>query len=335
MRTKSLFSILLLGLTFMAVGQVKNQPSYPDTIRINTEENLIITIAMKEMRKKSVGFDDNIWGSILGAMESSILTSGLNGGMGVTYQKVIVGDEEKAKIEVKTFDQESDVFWIEKEGMRHYTSDRIEFLIVFPEITISFTLNDLEDIQQLKNLSIESLWVELEKKEEELKPKRVLYQAKGEVNYGILRINDIKRGDRKDNLELGAGLGLGYYRDQFVPDVSYKASFNFLDPFDNVKYQFGLLYTQHYVLTREAEGEYDLSLNGFLNAFWVKHFSKDYSYGLGFGYLIHKQGNFFKGNTYKISFYTRGSSRTSFTPELVFTDGFRQAFPALRFGVTF
>ena len=99
------------------------------------------------------------------------------------------------------------------------------------------------------------------------------------------------------------------------------------------------------------EGDLEIEVNGFLSMYWaVTPGAKEY--GLGIGYLVDQRGDFFKGNTYVISAYSRNTTRknnirrkstnrtantarTSFTPEVILTDNFNQVYPALRFGLSF
>lgn len=329
-RTVFCFGYFIAILT--AFSQEEEKSQYPDTLRVKTDEKNLITLAFSNIQNEQLGLDDELWKSILGIMESSLQTAANSEGVRISYEKVKINNEEQARIEVAKIETESDIFWIDSEGMRHDQSDRIEFEIMLPEISILFSLNDLSDLQNIKEVSIESIW---EAKKGKVEASRVRYSGSGNYELGVLRISEINHSDRKDFLEFRGGPGIGFYRDRFVPSLSFDVSFNFSDRFGQPRTKFGLFYTQHYFHTEKSEGNFDLDLNHFLSLYWAMSRGTSKEYGLGFGYLVGQNGSFYKGNTYKITIYNTNTSRTSLTPELIFVDDFKSAFPALRFGLSF
>lgn len=329
---RRLFCLGYVFTVLSAFGQEKIPSQYPDTLRVKTDGQNLITFAFCNIQNDQIDLDDELWKSILGIMESSLQTATNSEGVRVSYEKVKVNDEEQARIEVAKIEIESDIFWIDSEGMRHDQSDRIEFEITLPEIAILFFLNDLDDLEEIKEVSIQSIW---EGKKDKVDVGRVLYNGTGSYELGVLRISEINHSDRKDFLEMRAGMGIGFYRDRFVPSLSYDVSFNFSDRYGQPRTKFGVLYTQHYFHSEKQEGDFDLGLNHFLSVYWAMSRGTMKEYGLGFGYLVAQNGSFYKGNTYKVTIYNRNTSRTSLTPELIFTNNFEQAFPALRFGLSF
>ncbi len=315
-----------------AMAQNVEHNPYPDTLVVSTESQNEITFAFRDIQNEKPDLNNELWRSILGIMESSLESSAKDDGVLISYNKVTINNEERAKIEVIEFDEKSDIFWIGKDGMRHEASYRVDFEISQPKVKIRFTLNALDELDEIKEINIESIWnTEIEKGE----MKQVLYNGKGSIELGVLRVDEINHSNPTDFIEFSAGVGVGFYRDRFIPDISYDVSLNFRDRFGRPRTKIGLLYTQHYVLNEISEGDFDLKLNGFLNAYWTISKGTNKEYGIGFGYLINQNGNFYKGSTFKMSVYNKRSSRTSLTPELVFTNGFKQSFPALRFGLSF
>ena len=88
-------------------------------------------------------------------------------------------------------------------------------------------------------------------------------------------------------------------------------------------------------LTEKAVEGYNVNTNAFLSGTFEKNFNRKSSQanwsGLGFGFLVNRSGDYFKGNTAKF-FITHNfaGSRISVVPEFYLTDDFRK----FLFGVT-
>lgn len=340
----------LIGLfvSFASLGQQNDVIPYPDTLRVKTDDKNLIVLAIKDIRDETLELNDGLWKSILVIMESSLQSSSRSVGVRISYEKVEVNFEEKVKIQVTDLD-ESDVFWIDGEGLTHNQSDRIEFEITLPKIKIMFTLNDLTELERVKEVSIESVWNTTRDK---VDTKRVLYNGTMSYESGVLKVGQINHTDRKDFLEYRLGMGMGYYLNQFVPSFSTDLSYTSLDRFGNPKTKFGLLYTQHFFSSEGAERRLQLERNAFLSFYFATTFGAK-EYGMGVGYLVDQEGDFFSGPTYVLSAYTRSRTRksnvirrrnnsrvgniatTSITPELIITNDFETIYPALRFGLSF
>ncbi len=325
------FAVCLFSFS-KSKAQDRSDNPYPDTLVVNTESKKELTFAFRDIQNEKPDLNNELWRSILGIMESSLESSTKDEGVMISYSKVTINGEERARIEVVEFEERSDIFWIGKEGMRHDAAYRVVFEITQPKVKITFSLNSPDELDQIKEINIESIWnSEIEKGD----AKRVLYNGKGSIELGVLHVDEINHSNPTDFLEFRAGVGVGFYRDRFIPDISYDVSLNFRDRFGKPRTKVGILYTQHYMLSEQSEGDFDLHLNGFLNAYWTIFKGTNREYGIGFGYLINQNGGFYEGSTFKMSVYNKRSSRTSLTPELVFTNGFKQSFPALRFGLSF
>lgn len=330
--SRLLVAIFCLSGTIGAQAQKENINPYPDTLMVSTDSKKTLVFAFKNLHEEKPDLNNELWKSILSIMESSLQSAANDQGVRVTYEKVMINSDEKAKIEVAELETESDIFWIGKEGMDHDESDRVEFVVIQPKVKIVFSLNELEQLEEIKEINVESVWMsDMEK----ANTKRVSYNGNGSIELGVFRVNELNHTDPKDFVELRGGMGLGFYRDRFIPSLSYDFSFNFSDRYGIPRTRVGLLYTQHYIHSETSEGDFDLDLNGFLTAYWTMSRGTNKEYGLGFGYLIHKSGGFFKGDTFKLTLYNKNSSKMSLTPELIFIDGFEQAFSGLRFGLSF
>ncbi|WP_462252701.1 hypothetical protein [Ekhidna sp.] len=308
---------------------------YPDTIRM-TVDDVEIIFAFDRISNKSNYYTDELWKSALNVMENAIENSSIEGGRAVTYRKIKKDEKELAKVEVTPLIT-NETYLIGVDGVQEYAADRVEFSIVGKDLFVYFSLNDLSQLSQIKDIKIESLWQQIDQKYTN-EGSNNLYTGKGKFSYGNAQVNELGvLNTRADNIEITfLGIGLGYYRDRFVPDLGSKIAFNIHDRLGNEWLEFGFLYTQQYFFSRDTESsDYDLDLNGWLNGYGKLNFGKT-KVGLGIGSLIHRDGDFFQGSTWKLSIYADDdNSNFSFSPELIFTDDFKSVFPALRVGLTF
>lgn len=332
---KILFVGILLFGTFLSQAQEIVNP-YPDTLKIQTDSQIEVIFSFYRMSDKKEYLTDDLWMSILGVMESAVESSKNQEGVKVSYQKVMKEKEEIAQVTVDELESEADIYLIGKEGMKEIHSDRIEFVVYQEKVSISFSLDDMSDLEEVKELSVESVWDQVNQKFEN-EGKRNLYSGKGMFKYGKANLDAIVGAPSGlDEIELSGGIGIGFYRDRFVPDLNFKLAVNFPDRLGNTDLQFGLLYTQQYFFEENAQQEFDVDVNGFLSGFFSIEFANNYKIGAGVGALIRQEGSFYQGDTYKLSLYTeKRDSKVNFTPELIFTDGFKQMIPALKFGLSF
>lgn len=332
---KLIITVVFLTIAMYTQAQVKTHP-YADTLVLRTDNQVDVKFLFYRMSDKEVHMKDDLWKSILNIMSTAVSSSTYDGGVTVTYSKIKQGEGEAAKVEVKEIENNSDIFLIESEGMREILADRIEFRIYLSKAAILFSVNSMDDLEAISELSVESVWDQVNLKYKNY-GKRNIYSGTGKFKYGKANVANISgRPGGNDSIELSSGVGLGFYRDRFVPDLSFKLGFHLPDRFGNKKLEFGALYTQHYFISTQSEGDSEPDLNGFLSGFISHQFLPNYEIGIAFGALIHRDGDYFKGGTYKLSFYTsKDNSKVEFTPELIFTEDFKSAFPAIRFGLSF
>lgn len=337
---KSIKQVIIVSIFLMGASYTHAQinPKYADTLVLTTDAQVEVKFMFHRMSDKEVYLKDDLWKSILSIMRTSVESSGNEEGTQVIYSKIKgKGDTEVAKVEVKALENNSDVYLIGTEGMKEIPAERTEFNILLSKVAIAFFVESLDDLDAISELSVESVWDQINLKYKDY-GKRNVYVGEGVFKYGKANISNISgRSEGIDSIELSMGVGIGFYRERFVPDLGFKLGFNLPDRFGNSKIQTGLLYTQQYVFTGGSEiSTSEPDLNGFLSGFFNLKYGNGNEVGLGIGYLIHKEGDFYSGNTFKLSLFTqRSDSKLNFTPELIFTNDFKQAFPALRFGLSF
>lgn len=332
---KFLLIVLLVLCGLSSTAQTKNP--YPDTLKLVTDSQIEMVFTFYEMRDHKEYFSNDLWKSILSVMQSAVEASPKVGGLEVSYRELVKEDGELAQIEVQSLTRDTDIFIIENDGMKELLSSRFEFKIYQPEVAIFFAISELSELAQLSEVNVESVWKQVEQKFENY-GRRDIYHGTGIIKYGNANIDIITtKVEPGDQIELTMGIGIGFYRDRFIPDLGFKVGFNFSDRYGVMRVKTGLLYTQQYLFTASEEPAIsEPNVNGFLSGFFNLKYGNDNEVGVGLGYLIHRQGDFYRGNTFKFSLYNqKKNSAVSFTPELVFSNDFKQAFPALRFGLSF
>ena len=329
--------MLLAGLAFSQEEQEKLRTTYPDTIVLETDTKDEIIFVFKRLSDRKEYLRQSLWQSMLGIMETAVNRNDLKEGIRVTYETVKREEGEEVIVEVKEIPELSSIFYIRKDETNEYPASRIEFLILQPEVAISFRLLSLEQLEQLKSLDITSVWDQIKDKYTN-EGKVNLYRGEGTIKYNEAYIERITaEKPRLDQLEITLlGIGLGYYRDQFVPDLGSKLSIHMYDRLGNDWMEYGVLYTRQYFFSRNESNDYDLDANGFLTGFWKIKTASEGEFGVGIGGLIHRQGDFYEGSTWKLSLYSQGANAAvTFSPEIIFTNDFKDVFPALRFGLSF
>lgn len=331
--------ILVVGMilcgTFLSQAQEVVNP-YPDTLKMTTDSQTDIIFSFYRMSDKKSYLTDDLWNSILNIMESAAESSDYEMGIAVTYKKVERDGESKAQVMVEPLKSKADTYLIGNDGMVEILANRIDFVIYQPKMSIAFSLNDLSDLEEFKELSIESVWDQIESKFEN-EGKRNLYTGTGAFKYGnanILKTNGAPAA--VDGLEISAGIGFGFYRDRFAPDLNFRLAVNFPDRLGNEDLKFGFIYSQQYFYQEQPEGDFNLDVNDFLSGFVSSKIGSDREIGIALGMLVRRSGDFYEGNTFKVTGFNRSTkSRINFSPELIFTDDFKKLIPALKFGLSF
>jgi len=335
---KKLFFILVgMIIGFVVPAQNVEQSlrdKYPDTLVLEMESKKELTFLFDRISNRKEYVSEELWGSLLTVMETAVERSDLEKALRVTYRNT--GPGNKVIIEVKAIEQKSTIT-IDQDGMREVLWSRIDFEVLFPEVVILFSINELEELSELKELDISSVWKGVEERYSN-EGKVNLYKGNGTIKYGKAQIEAIEATSPQDNLSIDfLGLGLGFYRDRFVPDLGSKLTFNMHNRLGDPWISFGALYTRQFFFNETESGDFDLDQNGFLSGFFKVTTRAKNEFGIGLGGLIHREGNFYQGSTYKMSFYFARSADTKFTysPEFVFTNDFKSIFPAFRVGLSF
>ena len=213
------------GGVYVAAGEEDGRiwNLYPDTIRM-TVEDVEIIFAFDRISNKSEYYTDELWQSTLNIMETAVRNSSIQAGKQVTYQKVLKNEKEVGKVEVLPLPS-NETYLIGVDGVQEFDLDRVVFNLIEKDLFVSFSLNDLNQLDQIKELKIESLWQQIDQKYSN-EGSNNLYQGGGKFSYGNAQLNELDvLNTRTDNIEITfIGVGLGYYRDRFVPDLGTSKS---------------------------------------------------------------------------------------------------------------
>ena len=333
-------NITILGLltAWACIAQGNNNQelsdNYPDSLTLETENKNEIIFMFNRMGRDKEYFNNELWKSIMGVMETAIARSEYGEGILAVYRKK---NDDQIEINISPLDPDESVFTIRKDEMREKLASRKEFLIVLPQVAASFFVHTDMELTEIKELDVASVWSQIAQKYENQGTNN-LYRGTGTIKYGTASIDEITDYRPKlDQMELTLiGVGLGFYRDRFVPDIGSKISFHMFNRLGKDWIDFGVLYTNQFFYSQDEAGDFKLNPNGWLSGFAKIHAPAVGEFGLGIGGLIHRKGDFYQGSTYKVSVYNKyKNSRFTFSPEFVFTDDFKDFFPALRVGLSF
>jgi len=140
-----------------------------------------------------------------------------------------------------------------------------------------------------------------------------------------------------DMIILSAGIGSGWVKNTFVSDVNFRLGFTFGNK-GMFKNTYAIDYSMMYDFSESNDNKF-YELNHFLSVSWQHNFSntpdENKWYGFSFGYLINRNNNFFKDNTFKIGINKKINDTFSVKPELYFNDFFKNVHPGIRLSVAF
>jgi len=137
-----------------------------------------------------------------------------------------------------------------------------------------------------------------------------------------------------DQISLSLIGGVGVVQSTIYPEISARLGLTFRDRMRRPNFRTGLMASRMFMAKQTAEG-FNLYSNSFLSATIEKNFERNSGTaswsGLGIGFLVRQEGNYFQGNTAKF-FITHSlpGSRFSMVPEFYLTDNFKK----FNFGMT-
>ena len=138
-------------------------------------------------------------------------------------------------------------------------------------------------------------------------------------------------------LVLSAGIGSGWVKNTFVSDINFRMGFTFGNK-GMFKNMYAIDYNMMYDFSESNENKF-YELNHFVALTWEHNFSntpvEDQWYGFSVGYLVKRNNDFFKDNTFKVSVNKKINNTFIVKPELYFNDFFKNVYPGIRLSVAF
>lgn len=137
-----------------------------------------------------------------------------------------------------------------------------------------------------------------------------------------------------DNIGLTLQGGVGLVQSVIYPELSLKLFLSFRDRMRRPNFRTSLIGTHMFFAEQTPEG-FQTHVNSFISGTFESNFDRKSGKaswsGLGIGFLINRNGNYFQGNTGKFFItHTIPGSRFSMVPEFYLTDNFKK----FTFGMT-
>lgn len=144
----------------------------------------------------------------------------------------------------------------------------------------------------------------------------------------------LKRKYPGDNIFLTGTAGIGLFRDKIYPQLTLTLGLTFRDHFGRKNIRTSLVWDNMLFTEKPVEG-YQLNINSFLSLSFEKNFNTKTKspqwLGIGAGFLVRKNGDYFTGNTMKFFIiHEMENRRISLQPEFYLTDDFK----TFAFGMT-
>uniref|UniRef100_UPI003216CE16 hypothetical protein n=1 Tax=uncultured Draconibacterium sp. TaxID=1573823 RepID=UPI003216CE16 len=141
----------------------------------------------------------------------------------------------------------------------------------------------------------------------------------------------------KDSIILSAGVGSGWIKNTFISDMTISLGVA-LGKKGMLKNYYSVDWSMMYDFSNSDENN-PFELNHFLSFSYQRNFSnspeKDSWYGFSIGYLVGRNNDFFKKNTFRLASKKRINNTFTISPELYFDDKFEDISPGIRLLVEF
>jgi len=145
-------------------------------------------------------------------------------------------------------------------------------------------------------------------------------------------------GGAGDYLELFATVNVQNYKNYFVPSFSLGGRLTITNRYRTFKFEPGLFWEPHFVFAKDAAGKLNTYRNDFLTFTYAQGGMQDYdskkdfsfSTSLSVGYLIHREGDYFDKNTFRLGMGKLKWYKTTIEPSMYFNNFFKGVTPGIR-----
>ena len=145
-------------------------------------------------------------------------------------------------------------------------------------------------------------------------------------------------GNHGDFLALNFMVNVQNYKNYFVPSFSLGAKLSLTNRDRTFKWEPGLFWEPHFIFAKDAQNKLRTYRNDFLTLTYGQggipdhDLRKDFSFSalLSLGYLIHREGEYFDKQTFRLGAGKFGVRKTTIEPSLYFNNFFRGVTPGIR-----
>jgi hypothetical protein len=120
-----------------------------------------------------------------------------------------------------------------------------------------------------------------------------------------------------------AEIGVGLIRNQLAPNINYSLTIR-----NRKGYEFGLSGIAYYMFQKNESDHYDISMNHFLGASYMRIKEEGSNVGVSFRYLLKDTQNDFEGDAFMISTHHE-KAKFNISPALIFSNNFKTMYPSL------
>ena len=237
-----------------------------------------------------------------------------------------------------------------------YTISRIDSVVIFPNKGHILELNnrrstkvriffsDFSQLKEIERLNTELVFEEL-KKENKIDKDSFFYSKQAMLKWYKLNEDNtltaiFKTSSDKcaiDQLQLSLGTNLqnlkGIWAGSFYAKIAFVIGRKMV-----LRNKYSIQSDWIYDFSSREQG-FQKHVNHFLGLGYDHNFSNDPKksswYGITASYLLHRNGDFFKKNTFNIGLSRSLNNHIEIQPMIYFNDFFKNAYPSLKIGVSF
>nr|WP_321354221.1 hypothetical protein [uncultured Draconibacterium sp.] len=214
-----------------------------------------------------------------------------------------------------------------------------KFHFLYQELEIKISINDLNNLEYFSSAEFNEklkMVTDFFSESERNERKRM-------VGWLDLRTDEVKTyfsniaNQNYDMIILSGGIGAGWVKNSFVSDINFRVGLSFgkKGMYKNI---YAIDYSMMYDFSESNDNDY-FKLNHFVSLAWEHNFSstpeKDKWYGFSVGYLVKRNNDFFKKNTFKVAVNKKINDTFTVKPELYFNDFLKNVYPGIRLSVAF
>lgn len=364
---KMFFLVLLTGITVTLCAQAGDKsfevPEYiifnrKFTINLENKNKVIIWLSDKNDLPQVTNLD-----SLVRVFLNDIapLQDSLKDELSTKHISYITDRQNRKKIRLLQHAPSGSSFVVDRNGLAALKTaqDTISMIGILPSLTppadktslrnpryysISFYLNDWSNIRNytdgVLNTKMKTLQANVDGKWTNL-PGSGLVRLQADTSITAYQWRGNASGFRL--LSGYITVNAQNYKHYFVPSFSLGLRATFANDERTYKWVPGLLWEPHFFFSKNTEGKLSTYRNDFLTLVYAQGGIKDrdprkefsYSTHLSFGYLVHRSGEYFNKNTFRLGGGQVQFVKTTIEPAIYFSDLFKGVSPTIKISQSF